>query len=232
MAIGVASLLGFRITRNFNYPFFARSIPEFWRRWHISLTGWFTDYVFTPLNIYLREYGKAGLILAILINFVAIGIWHGANWTFILFGFLHGCFYIPPIIRGAISKSRNHNRPLTASISPKGFISVIGTFALLMLTFVIFRANSVPQAFDYYRRLFSPSIFVPFTVTEKVNTIATLAAIIVMLWAEWLQRDKQHALQIDAVRRFPARALIYFSLIFIILFFSPPTITDFIYFKF
>jgi alginate O-acetyltransferase complex protein AlgI len=73
---------------------------------------------------------------------------------------------------------------------------------------------------------------VPFTVTEKVNTIATLAAIIVMLWAEWLQRDKQHALQIDAVRRFPARALIYFSLIFIILFFSPPTITDFIYFKF
>jgi alginate O-acetyltransferase complex protein AlgI len=227
MAIGLASLLGFRITRNFNFPFFAQSIPDFWRRWHISLTSWLTDYVFTPLSIYFRDYGKFGLILAILINFLLIGMWHGANWTFIAFGFLHGCFYIPSILRGAIYKRKKANTPpLTV------FINIAGTFILLMFTFVIFRADNLSQAFDYYHRLFSPSIFYSFTITEKVNTIATLAAIAIMLAAEWLQRDKQHALQIDSIKKFPVRALIYFGLIFIILSFSPAKIADFIYFKF
>jgi len=227
MAIGLANLLGFRITRNFNFPFFAQSIPDFWRRWHISLTSWLTDYVFTPLSIYFRDYGKLGLILAILINFILIGMWHGANWTFILFGFLHGCFYIPSILRGGIYKKKKTNtQPL------KVLINIAGTFILLMFTFVIFRADNLSQAFDYYRRLFSPSIFYSFTIIEKVNTIATLAAIVLMLLAEWLQRDKQHALQIDAIKKFPVRAFIYFSLIFIILTFSPAKITDFIYFKF
>jgi len=154
-------------------------------------------------------------------------MWHGANWTFILFGFLHGCFYIPSILRGGIYKKKKTNtQPL------KVLINIAGTFILLMFTFVIFRADNLSQAFDYYRRLFSPSIFYSFTIIEKVNTIATLAAIVLMLLAEWLQRDKQHALQIDAIKKFPVRAFIYFSLIFIILTFSPAKITDFIYFKF
>jgi len=232
MAIGLANMLGFRITRNFNFPFFAQSIPDFWRRWHISLTSWLTDYVFTPLSIYFRDYGKAGLILAILINFTAIGIWHGANWTFLVFGFLHGCFFIPSILRGAINKKKKATQIGGRPSSLKTFVNMAGTFILLMLTFVIFRADSLKQAFDYYRKLFSPSILYSFTITEKVNAIVTLLAILIMLAAEWLQRDKQHALQLDCIKRFPMRALIYFSLIFIILFFSPPKITDFIYFKF
>ncbi len=227
MAIGLASLLGFRITRNFDFPFFAQNIADFWRRWHISLTSWLTDYVFTPLSIYFRDYGKPGLILAILINFTLIGIWHGANWTFVLFGFLHGCFYIPSILRGVIYKKKKTNPPPL-----KVFINIAATFILLMLTFIIFRSDSLSQAFDYYHRLFSPSIFYSFIITEKVNTIAMLAAIAIMLTAEWLQRDKQHALQIDAIKKFPVRALIYFGLIFIILMFSPTKIGDFIYFKF
>jgi len=232
MAIGTANLLGFRITRNFNFPFFAQSIPDFWRRWHISLTSWLTDYVFTPLSIYFRDYGKSGLILAILINFTAIGIWHGANWTFVLFGFLHGCFYITSILRSTANKKKKNSSIMGRPFPLRAFVNMAGTFILLMFTFIIFRADSLAQAFDYYRKLFSPSIFYRFTITEKVNTIATLIAIIIMLSVEWIQRDKQHALQIDAVKRFPVRALIYFSLIFFILFFSPPKITDFIYFKF
>ena len=232
MAIGIANLLGFRITRNFNFPFFALSIPDFWRRWHISLTSWLTDYVFTPLSIYFRDYGKAGLILAILINFTAIGIWHGANWTFVLFGFLHGCYYIPSILSGTINKKKKNIHLNGRPFSLRAFINRIATFILLMLTFIIFRADSLAHAFDYYHKLFSPSILYRFTITEKVNTIATLIVIVMMLWAEWLQQDKQHALQIDAIKRFPVRALIYFGLTFMILFFSPPTITDFIYFKF
>jgi alginate O-acetyltransferase complex protein AlgI len=227
IAIGVANLLGFKVIRNFDFPFFAQNIADFWRKWHISLTSWLTDYVFTPLSIYFRDYGKLGLIFAILINFTAIGIWHGANWTFVLFGFLHGCYYIPLILNGSINKKKKIN-----TMSFKAFLNMVGLFVLVMLTFIIFRSDSLSQAFDYYHRLFSPSIFSGLVIDEKVNTIATLTAFVIMMIAEWFQRDKQHALQIDFIKAFPIRALIYFILIFAILFFSPTKSADFIYFKF
>jgi alginate O-acetyltransferase complex protein AlgI len=231
IAIGLSKLLGFKITRNFDSPFFAQNIADFWRRWHISLTTWLTDYVFTPLTIYFRDYGKAGLIIAILVNFTAIGIWHGANWTFVLFGFLHGCYYIPLILRGTINKkikiADSQRFP-----SLKMLVNIAGTFILVMFTFIIFRSDSLSQAFDYYRRLFSPSIFTSLIVTEKVNTISTMVCIVIMFAAEWLQRGKQHVLQIDSIKRFPLRALIYYSLIMIILTFSASKNADFIYFKF
>ncbi|KAA6306840.1 Peptidoglycan O-acetyltransferase, partial [termite gut metagenome] len=93
MAIGVGKLLGFKITKNFNYPFFKTNIAEFWRGWHISLTSWLTDYVFMPLNIKFRSIGKWGTIVAIIITFVLVGLWHGANWTFAVFGLYHGLLY-------------------------------------------------------------------------------------------------------------------------------------------
>jgi D-alanyl-lipoteichoic acid acyltransferase DltB (MBOAT superfamily) len=226
MAIGLAGLIGFRVTKNFDAPFFAQNIADFWRRWHISLTSWMTDYVFTPLAIYFRDYGKGGLVLAILINFTAIGIWHGANWTFIVFGFVNGCLFIPLILRGTLNKKKK-----TGSTA-KTIANAVLTFMLAMLTFIIFRVDSLSQAFGYYHRLFSASIFSPFVITEKVNTIAALSAIVIMFWAEWLQKDKQHALQIDFIKSFPVRALIYYGLVFIILSFSPANIVDFIYFKF
>jgi len=226
MAIGLSSLLGFRVTRNFNTPFFAQNIAEFWRRWHISLTSWLTDYVFTPLAIYFRNYGKLGLIFAITINFTLIGLWHGANWTFILFGFLNGCYFIPLILQGGVNKQKKNTGSL------KVFISTLGTFALVMFTFILFRADSLQQALGYYRRLFSVSLFSGFAITEKVNTITTIAAIALMFWVEWQQRDKQHALQINLTGRPVLRALIYLGLIFFILSFSATKNRDFIYFNF
>ena len=101
-----------------------------------------------------------------------------------------------------------------------------------MFTFILFRSNNLTQAFDYYHRLFSDTILSPLIITEKVNTIAMLAAFVIMMVAEWFQRDKQHALQIDFIGSFPVRALIYFFLIFAILTFSPTKGADFIYFKF
>jgi len=228
MAIGLANLLGFKITRNFNYPFLAQNIADFWRRWHISLTSWLTDYVFMPLSVYFRDYGKSGLILAILINFTLIGAWHGANWTFVFFGFLNGCFYIPLVLRGTLNKKKKAGGQSTL----KAFANMAGMFILLMFTFLIFRADSLSQAFDYYSKLFSPSLFSGFVITEKLNTAITLLCIAIMLLAEWRQRDKQHALQIDAIKIFPVRALIYFGLIFVILSFSATKNADFIYFKF
>ena len=104
MAIGVSRVLGFNISKNFDFPFFSQNIAEFWRKWHISLTSWLTEYVFTPLNFSLRKLGKTGLIISILINFTICGIWHGANWTYILFGFIHGCLFIPLILNETLNK--------------------------------------------------------------------------------------------------------------------------------
>jgi len=227
MAIGLASLLGFKITRNFNYPFFAQNIADFWRRWHISLTSWLTDYVFTPLSVYLRDYGKVGLILAILLNFTLIGIWHGANWTFVFFGFLNGCLYIPLIITGTLNK-----RKKGIQSGFKTFLNMTGMFILLMFTFLIFRADSLAQTFDYYRHLFSPSLFNGFVITEKVNMAAAILAIIIMFIAEWKQRDKEHALQMDSIEKTGAKMLIYYGLVLFILVFSATNITAFVYFKF
>ncbi len=227
IAIGVSNILGIKVTRNFNSPFFAQNIADFWRRWHISLTSWLTDYVFTPLSIYFRDYGKTGLILAILVNFTLIGIWHGANWTFIVFGFLNGCYYIPLILRGTLNKKKK-----TTDNQLGLFANMAGTFILVMFTFIIFRADSLSQAFDYYHRLFSVSIFSGFVINEKINIIVTLICIALMFAAEWLQQDKQHALQIDGIKKFALRALIYYGLVLIILSFSPTKNADFIYFKF
>lgn len=222
MAIGVSGLLGLKVTRNFNFPFFAQNIADFWRRWHISLTSWLTDYVFTPLTIYFRDLGKMGLISAIIINFVAVGIWHGPSWTYVLFGFLHGCYFIPLILRGTINKKEKAG----------GFIKMAGTFLLVMLTFIVFRADNLSQAFGYYRRLFSVTIFSGITITEKVSAGVVLGGSLVMIIAEWLQRDKQHALQIDRVTWFPMRAFIYFCLIVLILGFGTIKQSNFIYIKF
>jgi D-alanyl-lipoteichoic acid acyltransferase DltB (MBOAT superfamily) len=219
MAIGLGRLLGFRVSRNFNNPFQAKNIAEFWRRWHISLTSWMTDYVFKPLSLSLRSWGNAGLIVAILVNFALIGLWHGNNLTFLVFGGIHGCLFIPLLLRR-----------VTGNKGPA--IRIAGTFLLVMLTMILFRAENLAQAGAYYRELISPTLFSPFFIYEKLNTIAMMLAIIVMFTAEWKQKDKQHPLQIDFIPKPALRTLIYFTLILFILAFSPTKNADFIYGKF
>lgn len=231
MAIGIASLLGFNVTRNFNYPFFAENIVDYWRRWHISLTTWLTDYVFTPLSIRFRDYGNGGLIAAIIITFTAIGIWHGANFTYAVYGFLNGCFYIPAILSGTMFKRKKPAAGPTR-FSIKAFSNRVGTFVLVSFSLIIFRAESLGQALGYYKGIFSTSLFSRLVITEKRYTLAPLAFILLMLSVEWWQRDKRHALQIGFIKRFSVRALIYFGLLAIVLVFSATKNTDFIYFKF
>lgn len=158
IAIGVSRMIGFNITKNFDFPFFSQNIAEYWRKWHISLTAWLTEYVFTPLSITFRDAGKMGLILAVIINFTICGIWHGANWTYVLFGFLHGCYFIPLILQGNMNKKKNiaKNKLLPSFVES---INILATFTLVMLTFIIFRAENITQAFNYYNRLFSVSLF-------------------------------------------------------------------------
>lgn len=228
MAIGVAGLLGFRVAQNFNFPFFAQNIAEFWRRWHITLTSWLTDYVFTPLSIFFRDLGKAGLAFAILITFTLIGIWHGPRWTFLLFGVLHGCYYIPLLLR----RRPAMGTPAARDPSLAGIAGMALTFLQVTAAFILFRSENLNQALGYYRRLFTAPFLTGFSIYQKVNVAATAVAITILLTAEWFQKDKEHVLQLDRVKSAVVRTLIYYSLIGFILLFSPAKFTDFIYIKF
>ena len=106
IACGISKLFNIRITNNFAFPFFSTNISEFWRKWHISLTSWMMDYIFTPLSFILRRFKKLGLFISILVTFTIVGIWHGANWTFIIFGVLHGLYFLPLIFKDSVNKKK------------------------------------------------------------------------------------------------------------------------------
>ena len=158
MAIGVGKLLGFRITCNFNNPFFALNVADFWRRWHMSLTSWLTDYVFTPLNFQFRRWGKFGMILAIIINMVLVGLWHGANWTFVVFGLYHGLLFIPLILSGAFMKKTQLKTNSLGLPVMKDFGGMLLTFALMAFGAIIFRSENIVQAWEYVCGMCNASI--------------------------------------------------------------------------
>ncbi len=226
MAIGIARLVGFRIAKNFDFPFFAQNIAEFWRKWHMSLTIWLTEYVFTPLSIALRDYGKIGLSIAIILNFTICGIWHGANWTYVLFGFLHGLYFIPLIVKGTMNKkkkiAKGKNLP-----SFKEFTNVLGTFSLVMFTEILFRAESVEHGLGFFFNIFSLSLF----SIPEVIPVNVLFFIVVMMTVEWFQRTKDHGLQIEGIKQPWIRWSIYYGLVILVFLFQADQAT-FIYLQF
>lgn len=229
MALGFARLLGFEITKNFNFPFFAQNIADYWRRWHISLTAWLTEYVFTPLSITFRDYGKTGLALAIIINFTICGIWHGANWTFVLYGFLHGCYFIPLIIKGTMNKKIKKGKE-TLLPSFAEFRNILATFTVVMLTNILFRADSITHAADYFKHLFSKSFFSIPVLINKAGTVIFFTGC--MFLAEWLGRNRAYAIA-ELGRNFPksVRWALYYCIAMAIFLFAAKD-QQFIYFQF
>ena len=189
MAIGISRVLGFDVTPNFNYPFMAENIADFWRRWHMSLTSWLTEYVFTPLSIAFRDYGKFGLIISITINFIICGIWHGANWTFVLWGLLHGIYFIPLILKGTFNKTK---KVVKGKLFPslKQLFNIIITFMIVSLTLVIFRAETIGEAFGYYKHLLTANNIHPFSIeVEHKKKEAFIAIFLILIVDFWFSRD-------------------------------------------
>jgi D-alanyl-lipoteichoic acid acyltransferase DltB (MBOAT superfamily) len=153
MAIGVGGLLGMKITENFRRPFFSVNIADYWRKWHISLTSWLTDYVFMPLNIQFRNLEKWGSILAIIITFVLIGMWHGASWTFAVFGLYHGLLYIPLMLSGAFFKSSKSKKGVKEPVPMSKILRMVGTFLLVAVGLVLFRSPGLADAFMVYKKM-------------------------------------------------------------------------------
>jgi D-alanyl-lipoteichoic acid acyltransferase DltB (MBOAT superfamily) len=229
MALGFARLLGFNITKNFNFPFFAQNIAEYWRRWHMSLTAWLTEYVFTPLSIKFRDYGKTGLALAVIINFTICGIWHGANWTYVLFGFLHGCYFIPLIIRDTMNKKIKRTKGAMLP-SFNELRNILATFILVMLTNIVFRADSIAHAADYFKHIFSMSLFSVPVLFSKTGTAVVFA--VFMLVMEWMAREDQFALATVGLKfPKPVRWFFYYCIAMAIFLFAGKE-QQFIYFQF
>ena len=229
MAIGVGKLLGFDITRNFNHPLLARNTAEYWRRWHMSLTSWITDYVFMPLNIAYRNIGNYGIIIAVTINLVVIGLWHGANWTFGLFGLYHSLLFIPLVFSGAFVK-KSKLRPNEIGL-PKinDFVKMIVTFFLVSIGLIIFRAPTVGEAYNYISSIFSRSFFsFPSIVLNHKSFV--ILCIILLFIMEWKSRDKEYPLQM-----LPEKAMYRWSVYLLLTLFVLTLAGDqvqFIYFQF
>ena len=226
IAIGTARLFGFNLMRNFAFPYFSRDIAEFWRRWHISLSSWFRDYVYIPLGG--SRVGTWKVVRNILIIFVVSGFWHGANWTFIVWGALNAIYIIPIVLW---NKNRIHTNTVAEGKllpTPKELAQIGSTFLLTLIAWVFFRADSVSQAFAYLTRIFSTSLF----NTPEVFPKTTILLILLLILTEWLQRDKQHALQIESQKQ-PARLrwFLYYGVLAMVLLLGGQQ-QEFIYFQF
>ena len=214
MAIGVGKLLGLLITRNFNYPYFALNVADFWRRWHMSLTTWVTDYVFTPLNFQFRRWGKAGMILAIIINMVVVGLWHGANWTYVLFGIYHGLLFVPLVLSGDFMKKDQLRTNRIGLPVLRDFGCMLLTFGLVLIGWVIVRSDSVGMAWEYFQGMLQFGTFkASYRFFVQSDVRMTSPYIILMLIVEWLQRDKTHGLEISNIKQGWLKYIVYYFLI-------------------
>ncbi len=228
IAIGTARLFGFNLMQNFAFPYFSRDIAEFWRRWHISLSTWFRDYVYIPLG---GSRGSTGMkIRNTFIIFIVSGFWHGANWTFIFWGIINAVYFLPLMLL-------NQNRKNTNTVAENSFLPNIKeffqmgiTFFLTVIAWIFFRAENIRIAFDYIRKIFS-NFFIDMGQPLLHPQSSTTLMIVLLVIAEWLQRKRTHALELS-INNKTIRWTIYLLISFIILIFGNFNSTEFIYFAF
>ena len=230
IAIGSARLLGFELMKNFATPFFSTNISDLWRRWHISLSTWFRDYLYFPLTFKLRNLGMKGIYISTIISFTIIGLWHGANWNYIVFGFLHALAIVYELRTEKIRKFYKKKFP-TLLYKP---LSIILTFLYWTFTCIFFRSESLPDSFNYISGIFTSS-----TITGPVFSIdifikntgyLVFIYISILLILEWLNQEGSHLLS-----KMPKNNIIrwnyYILLILLVIAFFGEEV-NFIYFQF
>lgn len=231
IAIGTSRLFGFDLMRNFNFPYFSRDIAEFWRRWHISLSTWFRDYLYIPLG------GSRGgtwmKIRNTFIIFIVSGFWHGANWTFIAWGALNALYIMPSIVFNTnrthldiVAKDRNFP-------TIREFLSIGTTFSLTVFAWIFFRANNIEHSMNIVSEIFSLSFFtIPkFTGLSKALTTILLVAVFVLI--EWHGRTGQFGIaSLGSKWKRSFRYAMYYSIILSIMYFGNFGENQFIYFQF
>lgn len=232
IALGTARLFGFELLRNFAFPYFSRDIAEFWRRWHISLSSWFRDYLYIPLGG-----SKGGIWMKVrntFIIFLVSGFWHGANWTFIIWGGLNALYFLPLLLS-------NRNRANLETVAQgrvlptlKELIQMIATFTLTVFAWIFFRAESVSHAIAYISRMFSRSLlsFPDFESKGKSPFLVVLLLVFFVL-VEWFGRERKYAIESMGLKS-PriVRWAFYSCIIFLIGMYMHTEESAFIYFQF
>jgi alginate O-acetyltransferase complex protein AlgI len=230
IAIGTSRLFGFDLKRNFAYPYFSRDIAEFWRRWHISLSTWFRDYLYIPLGGSKVE--KSLQIRNTLIIFLVSGFWHGSNWTFIIWGALNALYYLPLLL---LNKNRN-NLDVVAQgrLLPllKEFMSMGATFTLTTFAWIFFRAKSFTHAILYINGIISYSLFQMPTLS-KWPIIRLVSLILFFMIFEWLGREHQFAIEFTGSKMPRIMRWSFYSFLVVLIGMHISTQeTPFIYFQF
>ena len=230
MAIGIAKLFGFHLMQNFSFPYFSRDIAEFWRRWHISLSTWFRDYIYIPLGG--SRVSTVKKIRNIFIIFIVSGFWHGANWTFIIWGLLNAIYFLPLMI---LNKNRNNLNIIAKDKNLpnlKEIISVIFTFFFTVIAWIFFRSDNVTKAISYITNLLDLSIFtLPQIISPKIDMLYTYCMLFIFLIFEWINRDKYFGLDIKNYKK-KLRWFLYLFFVLLIMFFGVFKNDTFIYFQF
>ena len=231
IAIGTAKLFGIKLMRNFNVPYFSRDIAEFWRRWHISLTTWFRDYVYIPLGG--SRVSKSKVVRNTFIIFLVSGFWHGANWTFIAWGAYHAILFLPLILTGK-------NRKYTNQVAEGRFLPTLKEIGQMLLTFflavigwIIFRSATISDSVHYIVGVCDASLFsVPWMKT--VNSFVLLVgSILMMIVIEWLQRNNEHGLSLNKTLARPlVRWGLYLLVTLMVFVLQSNKAVQFIYFQF
>ncbi len=231
IAIGTSRLFGFDLMRNFNLPYFSRDIAEFWRRWHISLSTWFRDYLYIPLGG-----SRGGTLMKVrntFIIFIVSGFWHGANWTFIVWGALNAIYFLPLLL----TKNNRANIDVVAQgrylPTIKEFFLILSTFILTVFAWIFFRAENIAHAFNYISEILSTSLFTLPQFEGRPRALMIMILICFFLLIEWLGRESQHVLaQLGLKWKRPMRWAFYSFIIFLIGMYMQTEETPFIYFQF
>lgn len=226
IAIGTSRLFGFNLMQNFAFPYFSRDIAEFWRRWHISLSTWFRDYLYIPLGG--SKGGRSMIIRNTFIIFIVSGFWHGANWTFIVWGALNAVYFLPLLL---MNKNRRHLGTVAeGKLFPnwKEFLAMLLTFGLTIIAWVYFRADSVGHANNYIASIFSDSIF----TIPSIRPRYLFFLIIFFLLVEWQGRSNKHALEKLLICRSRIIRWSFYSLLITIIILYGGQQQEFIYFQF
>jgi alginate O-acetyltransferase complex protein AlgI len=224
--LGTARLFGIELLRNFAFPYFSKSITEFWRRWHISLSTWFNDYLFTPIVTSTRNWNKLSVALGIMITFFLSGLWHGAGWNFIAYGCLHGA----AITYEFFSKKRRKKLFKKLPENINSIISQIAVFSYVTLGFIFFRSKNIEHALAYIARIFSNSIINIPVLTVKMYIEITL--ILMFMIIEWHGKNEQYAIARSCFTLAKPFRLAFYSIIILAILCFAGKEQAFIYFQF
>lgn len=230
IALGTARLFGINLLRNFAFPYFSRDIAEFWRRWHISLSSWFKDYLYIPLGG--SKGGNYMRIRNTFIIFIVSGFWHGANWTFIVWGALNALFILPSIVM----KTNRNNLEIVAKgrLLPthRELLQIVLTFGLAVFAWIFFRAENLTVAIHYIEGIFSLTLFSAPHFIGMGKALTTIALTAIFILIEWIGREEQYALAKFGLSWKPAFRYTFYYAIVVSIFWFGGSEQQFIYFQF